>query len=233
MSKLEVYNACFGPRSNLLDPPKDLGVFLKTYSDSSRDLKHWAQIFIELPDYNPTHRPDTPKLRARYIKAHSTLFTDSEYSLWIDGSMQLIKNPEPDLDELLGECDLAGYKHPRRNCAYEELATCKGERKEVNPRTPRDHRKFLSKAQERLKNNGFPENYGLIENGFLLRRNTDAIKKMEFCWWNAIEQTTTEDQPMMMYALWFTNTKWKFIEPGKATENPYIKWIGHNSNIRT
>ena len=71
-----------------------------------------------------------------------------------------------------------------------------------------------------------PEDWGLIENGWLLRRNTPALKDFEEMWFREIMESSLEDQMVMMYCLWKTDLKWKALE-GDATNNTYVDWMGH------
>lgn len=166
------------------------------------------------------------RLAARHIKALSHVFCAGyEYSLWIDGSLCLIREPYELIEQFLGDADLAGYRHPRRDCVYQEIDTCKADMKEVF--VPRDDPAVLEHTKQKYLNEDMPEHYGLIENGFLLRRHTPEMIKFNDLWWDEIQASTTEDQLVMMYCLWKAGLKWTYIEPGKATDNPYVHFVGH------
>jgi len=226
MTELIVYTACIGPRSVLQehecdDEDTDYVAFL----NPQKEMESWIVMPGGLTSSPRRQQPDWPRLTARGWKALSNqVFSDHKYSLWIDGSMKLIKSPREDLEELMGDCDLVGYQHPRRNCVYEEIKTCKGDR--VETFQARDDPFILEACQVKYKEEGMPKEYGLIENGFLLRRHTPALAEFNDLWMHEIAESSLEDQLVMMYCLWKTGLKWKALE-GNATDNEYIEWVGH------
>lgn len=223
---LIVYSACIGERSDLQehegdDEHTDYVAFL----NPTKEMNTWVVQPGGLTSHPWRQQPEWPRLTARGWKALShMIFPDHEYSLWIDGSMKLIKSPIDDLEELMGDCDLVGYQHPRRRCIYEEIKTCKGDR--VETFQSRDDIRILEACRKKYEDEGMPQNWGLIENGWLLRRNTEALREFEELWFAEITESSLEDQMVMMYCLWKTGLKWKALE-GDATENPYVKWMGH------
>lgn len=230
MNKLAVYSACIGERSALpertaLDTETDYIAFL----NPDREMNTWDVFPGGLVSTPGRQQPDWPRLTARAWKCcPDIVLPDHEYTLWIDGSMQLIKSPREDLEDLLGDNDLVGYTHPRRQCVYEEIATCMGDKKEVFQ--PRDHPYVLQTVEEKYRAEGMPEDFGLIENGFLLRRASPAMRDFGEMWCQEVVDTTLEDQLVMMYCLWKSpHIKWKALE-GDATNNPYINWVGHVGN---
>ena len=132
--ELIVYTSCIGERSNLQEhggetERTDYVAFL----NPQKEMDSWIVQPGGLNNGHPwRQQPDWARLTARGWKALShMIFPDHPYSLWIDGSMRLVKSPIEDLEELLGDCDLVGYQHPRRNCVYQEIHTCRGDRVET------------------------------------------------------------------------------------------------------
>jgi hypothetical protein len=229
MNKLAIYTACIGNRSTLEehtanDVDTDYIAFLNP--EPRREMETWDTYGGGLvTNHSFRQEPDWPRLTARCWKSSPhDVFPDHEYWLWIDGSMKLIKSPRDDIEKLMGDADLVGYQHPRRNCIYEELKTCRGDR--IETFQARDHLHVLDNCEKKYREEGMPENWGLIENGFLLRRNNTAVMEFNRLWTREIVETSTEDQMVMMYCLWKTGLKWKALE-GDATNNKYIEWVGH------
>ena len=67
--------------------------------------------------------------------------------------------------------------------------------------------------KERYKKNKFPDNLGLIEASFILRRHNekDCINIMEK-WWNEIKMYSHRDQLSICYVLWKEKKKIKLID---------------------
>ena len=49
---------------------------------------------------------------------------------------------------------------------------------------------------------GFPTNYGLYENGFLIRRNNLKIKFFNEAWWKELSKNSSRDQLSQMFTSW-------------------------------
>ena len=76
--------------------------------------------------YRPAYWPENLKSNraSRIPKILSHLHVDTEYSIWIDGHLQLLVDPEDLIAGHTNESDLALFQHPLRDCVYSEIALC-------------------------------------------------------------------------------------------------------------
>ena len=104
-----------------------------------------------------------------------------------------------ELSEKYGHYNFYLPIHPERNCIYEEAKAVLKHR--------RDNKNNVNSQIEKIKNDGFPEHYGLSENNILIRNHKDpiTIKFMEK-WWKMINKGSKRDQLSFMYISW----KYKF-----------------------
>lgn len=164
------------------------------------------------------HKND-PRRTARWHKTHPHLcFPDAEYSLWLDGNQQLFCNPWSLVDDYLKSHDLASYKHPQRSCIYSELLAC--------VRLKKDKPAVMQQQIDRYKKEKYPENNGLIETTVVLRRHTEAIRKLNEAWWNEISKGSRRDQLSLNYCLWKTHTPHVTI-PGQRDKPVFFKYYAH------
>ncbi|MHA2065358.1 MAG: glycosyltransferase domain-containing protein [Candidatus Thorarchaeota archaeon] len=229
MKDIVVYTACVGNRSTLheLEFESERCDFVAfcypTITSNTWDVRH------PLVDQRSYRRC------ARKYKILSTaVFPEYKYSIWIDASIKFVKDPAPlvDLLEKQPTSCIAGWKHPRRKCAYEELKTCLGNNEEMTQ--PKDDPKTIREQIMRMREGGFPENVwtGLMENGIMVRANCKVLKEIEDLWWEEVYNGTHEDQAVLPYALWKL-TKLHVLAPwmpGKVTDNEYVQYVGHATN---
>lgn len=141
-----------------------------------------------------------PARNSRLAKILPHLFIDQfdcQYSVYLDGNINIIGNLF-DLLESYGDFKFLGFKHPFRDCIYQELETCIEMQKD-DPET--------MKAQIALyREAGFPEHYGLIEANVLVRKHhdPDVIHLME-AWWQEIKTRSRRDQLSLPYVAWLNN----------------------------
>ena len=218
--KVIVYTASVGPRSKV----KEFDFEAKEYSYHAfvwpyYDLSSWESHEAEIIDCDM-------RRCARWYKANPHLLFDCDISIWMDASLTPAIEPI-DLVNLIPEnVDIAAYKHPRRNCTYEEIATVTGRTAEVE--NPRDYPAILDEQEARYRKEGLPEKAGLWENSILVRRHNEKAKSFNKIWWNEIDKGTREDQVSMPYSILKSGATAAYITPGKAHHNPYVKFVGHS-----
>jgi hypothetical protein len=136
-----------------------------------------------LPAYD---RFKSPRRNARCHKILTHQFVDCDYSIWIDGCYRLLVPPEEMVERFLMDHDIAAFKHPHRDCAYDEARDCT-EQKLDNP--------DVIKAQvEAYRLQGFPENFGMVETMVLLRRHSARVETFNNIWWSELCRHSVRDQ---------------------------------------
>jgi len=147
-----------------------------------------------------------------------------EYSLWIDGKVEIIMNtPITELLEFLKDADLAIFAHQSRYCLYQEACEC-------IHRNLDDPAIIYSQVQRYTKE-GFPANEGLVDANIILRRHSPAM--IDFCraWWQEITDGSKRDQLSFNYVAWRRGFKYNLF-PGDSSNNPFIKRHRHLKSSR-
>jgi hypothetical protein len=151
----------------------------------------------------------------RWMKTHPEVFFDDEITMWLDGRFDLVKPPSY-YKQFLKD-DIALLKSPFRNCAYEEAKTCIA--------SGMDNVQILERQIERYRSEGFPEDYGMVGTGIMIRRNTPKMKQFNRLWWQEIQNNSIRDQISFTYVAWTLGIDWGIIPDDLDT----IRIRGHRS----
>ena len=139
-----------------------------------------------------------PLMQAKVYKvlAHMMLPPGTEYSLWVDGSMEFSSGLHPGrlAQECLGDADLALFRHPSRSCLYDEALICS--------RRGLDDPAVMARQMNRYRAEGYPRNNGLAECSVILRRHTPAVARLNELWWEEINKGSRRDQLSFNYVCW-------------------------------
>jgi len=127
-----------------------------------------------------------PRLLAREIKIKPHEFLPNhDYSIWIDSNLQMI-NPNFDFNY-----DIVTWKHSERDCIYDEGLAC--------VRLKKDNPETIFKVLQRYREEDYPNNNGLLNSSFMIRRNSAKVRN--FCeeWWNELKNNSIRDQLSFNY----------------------------------
>lgn len=148
----------------------------------------------------------SPVMNAKIHKILAHKYITTPYIVWIDGSITLKKDPR-DLIKLMGNKDFAFFKHPGRDCLFEEANICvemgKGNVSEI-----------AEQVREYAGNN-FPEHAGLSELTCFARKNTPKANEAFEKWWVEITRFSSRDQ--LSFPVAFRGYTWKTI-PGSIED---------------
>lgn len=189
MSKIVVYTAIAGNYDTLKEPPGRL------FKEAD---------FVAFCDFTPTATAwQIRKVCAEFAdpcrnaKIHKILphvfFPEATYSLWIDGSVK-INRAFPIrrwIEECLGQHDLAVFKHPQRRCLYEEGEAC--------IRLAKDDPATIRNQMALYRDENYPLNNGLVESTIILRRHTEAVRRLNEAWFQEIKSNSRRDQLSFNY----------------------------------
>jgi hypothetical protein len=218
--RLVVYTAIFGDIPDQLKPPAkfkpDAGVAFVCFSDRKYLAENAAPWQVRPPLWSD---PD-PRRTARYHKILSHLaFADANYTLWLDGNIQLTTNPRDLVGRYLTDgVDVAAFKHRHRSCVYEELEAC--------VRLDKDGVAVMRRQIEGYRKQGYPEQNGLAETGVLLRRHSPRVKEFNQAWWNEIEAGSVRDQLSFNFVMWNRKMSYGLLK-GQPDRSPYVKYARH------
>ena len=175
----------------------------------------WEVVRIDTQGLNPRQASRAPKILAhRYLPDHKV-------SIYLDASFtpKNLRLREV-VAECLGDFDLALYPHHARDCVYAEARHCV-----LVGREPLGATKA---RMSRYFQDGFPVNYGLFENGFIVRRNVESIRELNELWWHEYKKGNERDQFSLMYCLWKLTISANAIPFGKQIRiNPYADFSRH------
>ncbi len=155
-----------------------------------------------------------PVMEAKRYKVLSHLFFPrDEITIWVDGNIWLEAVPQAVADALLGQADVAVFRHPYRRTVWEEFSVLKSD--------PRFSIPYLQKQMNEqwgtYRAEGLPIATPLFECSILIRRNNDRVRRLMEAWWAQICRWQWRDQLSFPYVLW---------------KHPEIKVAAINGNAR-
>ncbi len=216
---LVVYTAIVGDGDDLRPP----------LSDQPGDARLVCFTDRKFPDPGPWEvRPVHKVVRdarrtARWHKLNShLLFPQAEATVWVDGSMQL-KVPATRLVEegLAGHNVLAAFRHPDRDCVYDEHVACRRLRK--------DHPVLMQRQMDHYKFLGYPPKNGLAETGCVVR--TPGAAGFEREWWAMLDRFSHRDQLSFDFAAWRLKVAYGRL-PGSARKSPFFQFHPHKRRAK-
>ena len=164
-------------------------------------------------------RVDSPRRVARYYKlmAHEVL-PDARAWIWHDACMVLRSDPHCLSRLATAKAPLATFKHPDRDCVYDEHRAClryrKGEPERMQQQI--DYMQFC----------GYPPGNGLAETACLVRRNCEAIRRFNVRWWELLNAYSVRDQLSFDFACWETGMTYGHLQ-GSRRRTPHFITFKH------
>ena len=125
-----------------------------------------------------------PARNAKIYKVLPHLYMETDYSIWIDASIKLLISPEEIIDMM--ESDVMVFKHPTRDCIYDEAIEC--------IKCELDHISTISNQACEYRKKGHKKNSGLAMCGFIARKHTEEVARMNERWWAEICRHSVRDQ---------------------------------------
>lgn len=122
------------------------------------------------------------RMNAKVYKVLSHLFVQED-SIWVDGNIYPKRDEAVLLEKLLGEHDVAAFKHPWRKTVSEEVQCILG----LGFIEEEMSKAFRAKYKKHLEND-------LFECGILLRRNNARVKAFNEIWWQLLNEFPPRDQ---------------------------------------
>lgn len=127
---------------------------------------------------------------SRIQKMLPHLYMDSEYSIYHDANIRLLKTPEELIEKYLKDYDIALFKHPTRKCLYDEALVC--------AQMGLDDPETIIEQVKAYEDSGYGKQKGLTECGIILRRHTPKVKELNECWWAHYCRYSRRDQISFM-----------------------------------
>lgn len=191
-NRIAVYTCITGGYDTLCEPlvkPDNIDYYAITdFEIDSNSL--WKRI-----DINEVVDSDLSNvLKNRYVKMNPHyIFKDYNYSIYIDGNIKIYTDFTEHVNRI-GSYPFAHFKHSFRNSSYEEADACKLLRK--------DSYESIDNYINKLKENNFPDNYGLLECSIIVRKHSDKMcQKIYEQWWEEFKNNVKRDQIIFPYIL--------------------------------
>lgn len=167
---------------------------IKTYTVITGDKDNIENISTRVHLFHNEYdifKDDRRNSRIQKIMPH--LYFNTEYSIYVDGNIRLLKTPEELIEKYLKEYDIALFKHPTRDCLYDEAMVCA----QMGLDTP----EIIIEQAKAYEDSGYGKNKGLAECGIILRRHTPKVKELNECWWAHYCRYSRRDQISFMKAV--------------------------------
>jgi len=172
--KVIVYTVNIGGYDKLNPIPRgDNPDFEWLYFTDGEAPDGWTKMPIESGD-----RKDS-----RYWKINSHLLPPHDISIYVDACATWGRYPTRLPEYLKG--DIALPTHPNCGCVYKHAELCM--------RLELDDKLEIFKQVGKYANEGLPINNGLTENGFILRKNNQAVKELNELWWKEYQEGSQRD----------------------------------------
>jgi hypothetical protein len=130
-------------------------------------------------------------------------FSGADYTIYLDGNIELLHTPELVIKDLLQEHDMALFPHPQRKCVYHEARKCI-RRKKGNP-------VLIEQQMGHYYLGGFPANFGLTACWVIVRRNTPEVQHFGEAWWKEYLRFSCRDQLSFDFVRWQLGMKYDKI----------------------
>jgi hypothetical protein len=189
--RLVVYTAMFGDYDDLFMPSLEQAKSCDfvMFTDRHEVPPPWRRGPVSYAT------PNRFKRNRFYKLLPHRLFPDCEWSLYLDGNVDLRMDPLEFLDRHSHHgSDFLVFRHPRRASILEELAACIELRK--------DNAELMVRQIAGYLEDGFRHAFALTENNIMLRRHNDpALMALSEAWWAEVQSKSQRDQLSLSYVV--------------------------------
>lgn len=176
----------------------------------SRQTAGWTLRGIDRAHEHPRRASRHPKMRPELY------FPDTDYSIYMDGNIDLLVPPDELLSNLKMKHDMALFKHPQRGCLYHEAKAC------LKRHKGSEH--LIRQQIARYDSQGFPRGFGLTACWVIVRKHTDATADFGRIWWDEYLKGASRDQLSFDYVRWMLDMEYDEIQGNLFKETcPYFR----------
>lgn len=205
---ITVVTAIAGGKDKLKDQKEYPGVEYVAFVDEKTKSSTWKTRPV-------CDKFKKPVMNAKIHKVLTHKYVDTPYIVWMDGNMDLKVDPHK-LVDLLGENDFAFFKHPMRDCVYEEADMC--------AQLKKGNQKELAEQTKQYAKDGFEPHSGLCEMTAFVRKNTPQANEAFERWWAEICRYSERDQ--VSFPVAFKGEEWATI-PGSVAVDVHPNFPGN------
>jgi hypothetical protein len=238
MKKIAIYTAIFGDFDELKPPaPQDVECDFFCFTDAPLPKAVGAWRTIQVRRDPAVH----PRMQSKWFKTMShevfprgrlgwrwawagRIYKRPRYdaTIWCDGSMQIKgATMARDISGLLHDHSFAMFKHPDRDCIFEEAAASPAKKYGL----------ALTEQVETYRAAGTPPHGGLYAGGFIGRKLPASLKLIEFerAWWAENLKWGPQDQLSFPHLVRQRDVPVATI-PAHLRNNPYFDLVPHKSD---
>lgn len=162
-----------------------------------------------------------PVMEAKRYKILPHLFVDADVSIWVDGNISLRVPPQTIIDDMLGDADMALFRHPYRRTVWDEFATLKDDPRFAIPYLQRQ----LKGQRDAYLVAGLPTDAVPYECNFLVRRNNARVNRLMESWWSQICRWQWRDQVSLPFVLWKCGDVSVSAVSGNIRDHPHFHHV--------
>lgn len=181
MSAAVVYTAIIGGYDTLKPQPTLPGIEYVCFTDQDlTPVAPWRIISVDADTMV------SPREHAKWFKLHPHVLFPERQTLWIDGSITI--KSEYALGELIDPgWGLRLYKHPLRDCIYDELLASL-------PMGKYDDQPLVRQCATYRAEWHHPDHWGLWACGIIARAPDQRVRDLFQAWWDEITYWSMQDQ---------------------------------------
>lgn len=203
---ITVITAIAGGKDKLKEQPAYPGVEYVAFVDDDVKSETWKTRKV-------CDKFVKPVMNAKIHKILAHKYVNTPYIVWIDGSITLKKDPH-ELVKLMGKKHFAFFKHPGRDCLYEEASACIGLKKgEVTE---------ISEQVKEYARDGVKEHSGLWECTAFIRDTSGYSNLLFEKWWVEVSRYSERDQ--ISFPVVFGEVEKETI-PGSVEQSPIYEKV--------
>ena len=208
MNKIAIITALSGMSNARIQDPT-LGKFPEVDYYAFVDRVHETHIWQQIPIWKFSNETEfSDRRNAKLPKILGWLLSPGyDYYIWHDHYSEVQMHPEQILDTYLKDKDMALFKHPHRNCSYQE-ARVVGE-------LSLDKATTVVQTTEFLTNRNWPQENGLFELTSFVYRNTYKIQTATLAWWDLLCKYSSRDQILFPWIVAQYDISYNYL-PGSA-----------------
>ena len=217
-----IYSALYGGVDHVPALPPDLPYEAIMYTDDRHlGAPGWEVRYVPHGIWSPNSDPvkGPPMLAHKYWKLFAGR-DEADIAIWLDASVTIALSGE----DFVKRCeaavvfeDIAFVEHPWRTCVYDEAAYSA-----LLPRYAYEAPHILAQSAY-YASIGHPDHWGLMATGFMVRRDTHAVRKLMEDWWYEILHRSHQDQVSLPVLLRLAegHLRWNTNLPGHMGPNGF------------
>ena len=156
-------------------------------------------------EYRTVFSGRDPKWANRHCKILAHEHLDTEYSIYHDGNIEMLIDPNEAVERWLKDTDIAVFAHPSRDCIYDEAVEC--------VKLQKASASAVDLHMARYRQEGYPAHDGLAACWVVIRRHTETIRQLNELWWEEYTRGAKRDQLSFNYVCWRLGMRYEII-PG-------------------